>query len=360
MATIIDNTTPEGSIHNLLIFKEHLVRTGFMEKYDLLVDTVIYNAYLNTTTNQLCFQQESGDLCFNFSLTGLPDVNINNATSGQVLAYDGTNWVNKTFESVLNYKRNTPSTRFNDILSVSSVQDALDQILYPYVSPTFPTFSIQSKPVTLELGQYLSGSNGGNETFLWTVSEINNISSSSGYKILDVTNSYTIANAILPKTLTSSTLNIPYPIRNTTNGATNVFRIIGKNTKNIFFQRDLVLTWKPRIYYGTSNISTALNNAQIIALASSPTGGSILNSNIQNTFLLNGNGQYIWICIPAFLGYAINPNGSNSRFFVGGLANSFWEVFTVNFTNQYGYTSSYHLYRGTTVSFGTNIDIKIV
>src|SRR6478735_4044333 len=122
---IIDNTTPEGSIINLHIDQGNLVRTGFMNKYNLLVDTVIYNAYLNVSTNQLCFQQESGDLCFNFSLTGLPDVDINNATSGQVLMYNGTSWVNSNINSVLNYQRNTQSTRFSDILSVSSVQDAL-------------------------------------------------------------------------------------------------------------------------------------------------------------------------------------------------------------------------------------------
>lgn len=357
---IIDNTTPEGSIINLHIDQGNLVRTGFMNKYNLLVDTVIYHAYLNTTTNQLCFQQESGNLCFNFSLTGLPDVDINNATSGQVLMYNGTSWVNSNINSILNYERNTQSTRFSDILSVSSVQDALDQILYPYANPTFPTFLIQGKPTTLELGQSLSNTSGGFQTFQWTTTNLTNISNTNGYSILDVTNLYTLGTNILPKSLTSTSLNIPYGIKYTTNGAVNTFRISGKNTKGIFFQKDATFTWKPKIFWGTNLQSSALNSAQILALPSSPTGGSNLVSTPVNSFLMNGNGEYIWICYPSSFGKMIQNDGSLSRFFVGGLSNSFWNIFTVNFTNQYGYTSQYYLYRSSVPSFGTNISISIV
>lgn len=355
-----NNSDRDPSIVPLLIYREHLVDTGFRVKYDGLLETTVFNAYLDTNTNKLCFQREKGDLCFDFSLTGLPDVNVNHASSGDVLVFNGTNWENKSLSGVLNYVRNQQSSRFPDILNVTSVVDALDKILYPFIKPTFPTFSIQSKPLTFELGQYLSGTNGGTETFLWSVSNLPNVSPSTGFKILDITNSYTIANSILPTSLVSSAQNIPYGIHYNTNGAINIFRIIGKDLENNFFQKDLTLTWKPRIFWGTSSNPNALSSTEIKALPSSPTGGSSLVSTIQNTFTMDGNGQYIWIAMPVSFGKAIEADGSNSRFLVGGLANSFWNLFTVNFTNQYGYTSSYYLYRSSTISFGTSIKINIV
>lgn len=360
MSVANNNPNRDPSIIPLMIYRQHLVDTGFRVKYDGLLETTVFNAYLNTTTNQLCLQREKGDLCFDFSLTGLPDVNINNATSGDVLVYNGTNWENKNIGGILNYVRNTPSTRFTDIASVSSVVDALDKILYPFIKPAFPTFSIQGQATTLELGEYLSGTNGGNETFQWTVSTLSNVSPSTGYKILDITNSYTIANSILPVSLTSSVQNIPYGINYTTNGASNVFRIIGKDLENNFFQKDLTLTWRPRIFWGTSANPNALNSGQILALPSSPTGGSLLTNDITNSFTMDGNGEYIWIAMPTSFGKAIESDGSASRFIVGGLANSFWNLYTVNFTNQFGYTSSYYLYRSSTISFGTSIKIDIV
>jgi hypothetical protein len=358
--SVNNNPNIDPSIVPLLIHRQHLVDTGFRVHYDGLLDTTIFNAYLDTTTKQICFQREKGDLCFDFSLTGLPDVNASNATNGDVLVYNGTNWEAQSLSGVLNYARNQQSSRFPDIMSVSSVIDALDKILYPFIKPTFTALSIQGQSNTLELGEYLSGSNGGNETFAWAVTTLANISTTNGYKILDITNSYTIANSILPKTLTSSSQSIPYGIRNTTNGATNVFRIIGKDLENNFFQRDLTLTWRPRIFWGTSPVDIALNSSQILSLPSSPTGGSSLVSGIQNSFTMNGNGQYIWIAMPVSFGKAIEADGSNSRFVVGGLANSFWNLFTVNFTNAQGYTSSYYLYRTSTISFGTSIKIDIV
>ncbi len=355
-----NNSDRDPSIVPLMIYRQHLVDTGFRVKYDGLLDTTVFNAYLDTNTKQICFQREKGDLCFDFSLTGLPDVNVNNATSGDVLVFNGTNWENQSLSGILNYVRTTQSSRFPDILNVSSVVDALDKILYPFIKPTFPTFTIQGKPTIFELGQYLSGTNGGNNTFQWSVSTLSNVSTTTGYKILDVTNSYTIANSILPVSLTSSVQNIPYGIHYNTNGATNVFRIIGKDLENNFFQKDLTLTWRPRIFWGTSSNPNALNSGQIIGLAASSSGGSSLVSTIQNSFTMNGNGQYIWIAMPVSFGKAIEADGSSSRFIVGGLANSFWNLYTVNFTNQYGYTSSYYLYRSSTISFGTSIKIDIV
>ena len=74
---------------------------------------------------------------------------------------------------------------------------------------------------------------------------------------------------------------------------------------------------------------------------------------------MDGNGEYIWIAMPQSFGLAINPDGTQSKFVVGGLANSAWEVFTTNYTNSFGHIEPYYLYRTTTVQFGTGISIII-
>ena len=357
MSTIINNNSSSGNIDNLTIYRQNLVDSGFRVFYDTLLNIAVYNVYLDKT--KLNFQQNNKVLSFDFSLAKLPDVSTNDLKNGDVLAYNGTNFVNENVFNTLNYSSNVQSSRFSDITSVSSISDALNKILYPFLKPTFPSFSIQGKPLIFEIGEYLSTNSGGIETFSWSVSTITNISNTVGYKLLDITNSFTIATGILPKSLVSSNQLIPYGIRYTIANSTNTFRIIGKDTQNNNFQTDLILTWKPRIFWGTSP-NTTLTNAQILNLPTSPTGGSALVSNIQNSFTINGNGQYIWIVMPASFGQAIEPDGSNTKFIVGGLQNTFWIISTVNFTNQYGFTSFYNLYRSTSISYGIGVQINII
>lgn len=345
----------EPNIIHLKIDKNHLVRTGFMEHFNELLLTTVYNAYVDTDTGLFTLQREKGDITIPFTLTGLSDVDLTNTTAGQILSYDGSNWVNIDGGGVFNYVRNKQSNRFTDITSVTSIVDALDKILYPYTPPTFTSFSISGVSSTLELGQTITPTLGGNKTFQWGVSTIDNISNTDGYVITDTTNSVTLLTNILPKTLTSQVVNIPYGVVKTTNNATHSFRIQGKNTENNFFNRTVTYTWQPRIFWGSSPKSTTLTDGEIEGLSSNK-----LTNTIAQTFTMNGNGQYLWIVMPQSFGLAIEADGSNSRFVVGGLANSGWELFTTTYTNSYGHSEPYYLYRSTTIQFGTGLSIKIV
>ena len=353
------NTNRDPSIIHLKIDKNHLVRTGFMEHYNELMLTTVFNAYLDTNTGLLTLQREKGDICIPFTLSGLSDTNINNATAGDVLSYNGTSWVNTNGGGVFNYVRNTQSTRHPDILNVTSVTDALDKILYPFIDPAFTSLSIQGVSNTIELGDCISTTSGGISTFQWAVSTLTNISETEGYVISDITNPNTLITGILPRTATSQAVNIPYGVCKTTNGATHQFQIQGKDLENKFFTRNATYTWRPRIFWGTNLITTTLSDSQINLLSSSNTGGTKLSSSIAQSFLMDGNGEYIWIAMPQSFGLAINPDGTQSKFVVGGLANSAWDVFTTNYTNSFGHIEPYYLYRTTTVQFGTGISIII-
>lgn len=344
--------TPNPNLIPLIIDKNHLVKTGFMEHFNVLLEETVHYVYLNITTNELVFQRDAGDITVNFSLSGLPDVNATNSTSGDVLVYSGSNWINKTVDDALNYINSNPSTRFTDILGVTSAKNALDQILYPYIQPSFSSLSIENLSYNLELGEYINGSNGGNSTFLFNTNSLTNVSITD-LKILDITNSYTISTTI-PYNSTSALLNIPYGITKTNDGDTNVFRIIGKDTHDNFFEQNVIYTWRPRIYWGTSPL-TSINSTQILNLSSSK-----LSTNMENSFVVNGNGEYIYIVLPTTYGKMISYNGEYSHFRVGNMTNSFWEVYEISHTNIFGYTTTYNVYRSNNISFGNGMKIDIV
>ena len=184
MASNITNT-PNPNLIPLIIDKNDLVRTGFHDKYNELLDTTIFNIYLDITTNELVFQRDSGDLIMEYSLSGLPDVDTSNLASGDILAYDGTKWVAQTIDQAYNYTNSGQSTRFSDITSVSSIRDALNKILYPYVEPSFQSLSIDSVPYTLEYGQYISTSVGGSNTFSFSLPSMTNVSTNN-FILLDL------------------------------------------------------------------------------------------------------------------------------------------------------------------------------
>lgn len=357
------NTNRDPSIIHLKIDKNHLVRTGFMEHYNELMLTTVFNAYLDTNTGLLTLQREKGDICIPFTLSGLSDTNINNATAGDVLTYNGTSWVNTNGGGMFNYVRNTQSTRHPDILNVTSVTDALDKILYPFIDPAFTSLSIQGVSNTIELGDCISTTSGGISTFQWSVSTLSNVSLTEGYVISDITNPNTLITGILPNTATSQAVNIPYGICKTTPNATHQFQIQGKDLENKFFNRNVTYTWIPRIFWGISPNANVLSDSEIEALPTSTVtasrSGTSLSNSLSQNFLMDGEGDYLWIAMPQSAGLAIEADGSNSKFFVGGFAFSAFTLFSVNYTNQFGHSEPYYLYRSDTIQFGEGIDVEI-
>jgi hypothetical protein len=357
------STNRDPSIIHLKIDKNHLVKTGFMDHYNELMLTTVFNAYLDQNTGLLTLQREKGDICIPFTLSGLSDTNINNGTTGDILTYNGTSWVNTNSGGMFNYVRNKQSTRHTDIMNVTSVVDALDKILYPFIDPAFTSLSIQGVSNILELGDCISTTAGGVSTFQWSVSTLSNVSLTEGYVISDITNPNTLQTGILPNTTTSQAVNIPYGICKTVSGATHQFQIQGKDLENKFFTRNVNYTWTPRIFWGINSKSTALTSSEIDLLPTSTVtasrSGTKLSSSLSQQFLMDGEGDYLWIAMPQSSGLAIEASGANSKFYVGGFAFSAFTLFSVNYTNSFGHSEPYYLYRSDTIQFGVGINVEI-
>lgn len=83
----------------LKMIGSNLVLTGFRDKYNLLVDRVIYDvsAELNSTAGTvLTFYTNLDDIqvVVPVSLASLTDITFTNVQEGQTIIYNGTNWVN--------------------------------------------------------------------------------------------------------------------------------------------------------------------------------------------------------------------------------------------------------------------------
>ena len=343
-----------GQIDALKILQQHLVKTGFQEKYNELVDIVIFDVE-NDNNGNLVFTTNTGtiEVPISIDLDGLTNVTITGATSGQALMFDGSTWVNTTIATGgdIQYIRPATSTRsgFGDVDNITSVIDALDKILYPFVDPTFSSLSIQSKPNTLELGQYLIGSISSSTetvTFNWGVTTISNISTSAGYNIIDVTDGNApLKSAILPNTTTNTSVTIDSLV-STTNGASQVYKITGTDTQSGPMFRTKTYTWRPRRFWGTSP-NTNLNSSDILGLSGDDLSGTYVQSR---TF--NGNDEYIWFAWSELLG---DTNG----FIVGNLPNSAFTKEIVPFTNDFGHTENYITYRTNFTQGGTGINIDV-
>ena len=339
----------------LKIVKENLVRTGFMDKYNELVDVVIYKVESDGSNLIFYTNVDTTIIPMTSNISDLLDVKLDGLTSGQILLYDGTNWVNTDFNpSDLDYVRPDYSTRsvLSDVGEVTSITDALDKILYPYEYPSFTSFGINGKSNTLELGQDLIQSGGETPTFSWGVNYLYNISLTDGYTITDITDNIVSSSDILPNTTTSSPVNIPYQIVNYNPGDIHTFEIKTKNTQDDFFSRNKTYNWLPRRFWGTNPNGGALDSSEIISLTNSNTGGSELSNTYTQSRLMDGNEEYIHF-------YWEESLGDTNGFLVGNLPNSAWTRHVVSFTNQYGYTTNYIGYVTFNPAFGTGIKIDV-
>lgn len=157
------------------------------------------------------------------------------------------------------------------------IQDILDDMLYPYVSPVFTSFSVSGQSTTVEVGTTLSGS----KTFTWSI----NLNSGTvpTIDLYNVTTSATLLagtanDGTQAQTITTVQLN--------SNGATQQWRGVGNNTSPVSTFNSSTFTVTGRFYrfYGPTASSPA-NSAAVRALASSAfhTGATSFTFNTGNT-----------------------------------------------------------------------------
>lgn len=207
---------------------------------------------------------------------------------------------------------------------LSTVEDALDTILYPYQNPTFGAFSFpQTTP--LEVGDSVAA---GSKSFSWTFTDAANITAST-LQITDVTGATTIGTGL---SLTSPQA---FGIGAVTKSSatSHVWRVQATNTQAATFTRDFTVNWYWRTCYGESALTT-LASADILALR--VTG---LSNIINGTKAFVGGG-YKWVCYPTTFGLKTTFKDTATNLDVAMVAAS-----TVAVTNSFGVVQNYYAHR---------------
>lgn len=162
------------------------------------------------------------------------------------------------------------------------LQEMMDLLLYPAVTPSFSSFQIASQSTSLEVGETVVGS----KTFTWSIANAADLEPNS-IDIEDTTNSTILATSLANDGTETVFLS---SVSRTTPGA-NVWTISAQDTDLVAFSRTYQIDWYYATFYGI-DASTTLNAAAIVALA-----GSALALDINSSYSFAGTG-YGYICVP--------------------------------------------------------------
>ena len=212
-----------------------------------------------------------------------------------------------------------PGTMFG-----STVEAALDTILYPYLLPAFSSFSF-SQASPLEVGDSMPA---GSKTFSWAFTNASNVAANT-LDLSDNTGATTIATNI------SNTSPAAYAIGavTKTSATAHTWGASATNTLSGAFSSTFSVNWYWRTCYGESAL-TSLTSADILALR--VTG---LSNTINGTKAFLGGG-YKWICYPTTFGLKTTFKDTATNLDVAMVAAS-----TIAVTNSFGIVQNYYAHR---------------
>lgn len=228
----------------------------------------------------------------------------------------------------------TAGTTFSSV----PLTQVFDQLLYPYQTPTFDTFTLSGTTI-LEVGEPINDS----RTFSWTTTNSTNITANTV-----AINNITTSTNIVTGTANDGTHVYDFsasPVDPNT-AVTHTYRISATNSQTTVFTKDLTTSWRWRMYWGTS-ANTSLTESQIEALVSSS-----LATNSSGTFSF-GTGGYKYIAYPTSFGLKTTFKDQGTGFDVDMQAAD-----TVSVTNTNGVTTNYYVHRTTNV-LGGSITITV-
>jgi hypothetical protein len=114
--------------------------------------------------------------------------------------------------------------------------------------------------------------------------------------------------------------------------------------------KDASINFYNGVYYGAATVPASYDSAFMIALGKS--GKKVLRGSKLTSFTVTaGAGEYIYYCLPVSMGAC--------SFKVGGFDGGFDLVATLAYTNEYGHTEQYYIYRSANAGLGeTNVEVK--
>ena len=212
----------------------------------------------------------------------------------------------------------------------ATMQEMWDDLLYPYLTPSFTSFRIDAQGVLLEVGQTVPG---GNRTFIWQTANSVEVTPDS-IEITDDTASVVLATGLADDG--SELVDIGANITKTHN-TFHRWKITGINTNSNQFSRTFNVVWAWKLHYGESTKPT-LVEADIKGLRASKITNSVAS---EYPFI---DGGYKYITHETSLGTLTNFFDQGTGFSV-----PFQPHYLVTITNDYGIASDYKVYRSSNI-----------
>lgn len=164
---------------------------------------------------------------------------------------DGYNDIIEDINESMKYTNELPTTgslggiETGETFDNVPLSEMLDKLLYPYLYPSFQSFSIQGN-VPLECGK----SYGGNKVFVWSILNPTNVKTGT------ITISELSENDLIVGTLNdgTETINVPAGSK-VVHGEYRQFYIEALNTKMESFEKETKVYFYSPIYYGVHNTS---------------------------------------------------------------------------------------------------------
>lgn len=209
-----------------------------------------------------------------------------------------------------------------DGLAYANVQELAEALLYEVI--VIQSFSAGA--TQYDLGRQLTAL-----TFNWSLSK--------GI----VSQTLTGPPEMTPVTLTAGQRSVSVSLANLSSNATFTLTVDdGTNT----VQSNFSIQFNNRNFFGDAVIPGTINSAFLLSLQ------SILKSNRSHSYNTEATGsQYNWYCFPTRYG--------TPTFYYNGFVGSFSKIQTLSFTNAYGYTEDYEIYRSDNPDIGPGIPIQV-
>lgn len=154
-----------------------------------------------------------------------------------------------------------------------------------------------------------------------------------------VTLKWTYSGSIKSQSINGEIIDIAIRNRTYTSVANNTtYTLNCISNKDLNLSKSVNVNFYNGVYYGVSS-SLNYNSSLIKSLTK-----TISNSNGRTININATSGQYIYYCLPSRLGVP--------TFNVGGFEGGFELVSTISFTNTYGYTENYDIYKSSNSGLG--------
>ena len=177
-----------------------------------------------------------------------------------------------------------------------TMQEMWDDLLYPYIPPTFNSFTRSDLLSSYEIGQETTPGVPVSKDFSWSTTQPANVDDliSNSVKVTDSS-----GNILLDSQPKAGTTGATIQVSDvkTSVGSEPLYTVHGINTQGASFTRNISATWKSYVYFGMGGLT--LTGGQMVALSNSQFVTSLVFGSVLT--VANSGSNYLWVCVPDIL-----------------------------------------------------------